>query len=170
MKKLFVIFSVVVVLFFSCEKEEIQKDATPAKLPVLIKYNIADASAILLNEIDSTTKVLGFDGKYSIKFEYKDSYSQSLRFGYGFAQNDTGSICIAYGQKKYAVILAEEYFSNYRLFFKFNVGNDDLTISPEILTDTCQTFSVISKKNNREMKINTFEFLVQGSCILYYDN
>jgi hypothetical protein len=170
MKNLFaVVFSFVVVLFSSCEKEEIQKITTPEKLPVLIKYNVADALAILLNDIDSTTKIVGFDGKYSIKFEYRYDETYPLSFGYAFAQNDTGSICIAYGQKKYAVILAEEYFSDYRLFFKFDVGYDDLIIFPEILTDTCQTFSVINKKNNREMKINTFAFLSQGSCVLYYD-
>jgi hypothetical protein len=172
MKNLFIFF-VLMTTLFSCQKEEDVVAVIVPKPPVFVRYNLADTSAVLINNTEVGRELVGFDGKYSIKYQYQYTLENGpihQAFGYIFTQNDTGSVYFSGEEEKnYAVVLADPYFSNYHLSFKFDWGSDKLSISPEILTDTCQTFSITNKVTGREMRINSFAFIMQGFCVIFYD-
>ena len=173
MKKILVLLSMTALLF-SCKKEPTPTPAPqPEALPIIVRYDINQQLVSFVNLTDTTTKLNGFTGQYSIRFEYQyKDFNNIVRHasGYFFAQNDTGSIYLTKSPvRNYAVIESNRDIEGYHLYFKFDIGYDVFDVSPAVIRPSDTEITITKKSNGRSMTIPADEFRAQGFTTIRYD-
>lgn len=160
-------------LLFSCKKEEDPEEIIIPKQspPIILRYNIEQKFAALENNPEVTTRIIGYEGDYGIKYEFQYEEMEVIHrnFAYGFAQFQEGAINLTGENKNYVVIIEKVDFEGHHLYFKFDKGYDDFSVSPSVLNDSTEKFSIKNKFNERTIEISSSEFLSQKKMIIFYD-
>ena len=163
---LLAIFAMIALFFSSCKKDDGVAPSEPVPLPLILRYNLADSSAVLLNnEADPNCKIIGYTGKYSIRIEHSGG-----PFDLVFVQHDSGNVYFSTEKKaSYMVLIFDKYYDGYHIKAKFDHNADDFYVNPSILVDTTQYFVLTNKVTGRTMSVPAQEFIKQGFLVIWYD-